>query len=169
MSWVRNRNVRYLAAALLCLPLGGCSIVLDIFDPGLFPTQGGQGVVIVAFNNMTRFSAQFLAFESKDSQDLTRGARNFTADVQAGEVSNEVLDCPVELLSPGSLDAGFTRATVSAVVMTDSGQQEVSYTGPVLITPDFRCGDLIEFRLISTGGGGDAAEEFRISVQVIPG
>jgi len=176
MSVVRTRVLLGLLAGSLALSLGGCVVIGDLLDPTLAQqlglTAGGtQGVIIVAFNNTTSFPATFQAFESRDVVDLARDSRNFSLQVAAGEVANEVLECPVGLVSPGSLGADFARVAVAAVVTTDAAAVAVNYAGPVLSAPDISCGDLIEIRLIQTTTTTDEAETsaFRIAVVVVPG
>ena len=177
MSVVRRRVLfGLLAGSLLVSLVGGCVVVADLLDPSLAGqlglTAGGtQGVIVVAFNNTTSFPATFEAFVSRDATDLTRDSRNFSSAVAAGDVANEVLECPVGVVSPGSLDASFARDGVAAVVTTDSGTEDVTYAGPVLSGTDISCGDLVEIRLVQTsaGTGDTATSAFRIVVVVIPG
>lgn len=169
-----------LAGAMLLLVLVGCTVAADFFNPtfastlGLTPASSGQGVVIVAFNNTTRFNATFYAYESLDAVDLSRQARNFSQVVAPSEVKNEVIDCPVERVSPGSLDASYAEIPVAVVVEgqgTAEGEQ-VTYTGGPLISGQaFSCGDVIEIRLSQrqTGTGDQAETEFFLTVRVLPG
>lgn len=174
----RGQSIRGLLAGLLVLPLAGCGIVADMFDPGLLmmlgidPTGGSQGVVIVSFRNATTFPAQFLAYEALDATDVSRDARNFSLAVGPGEVGNEVLFCPVGVISPGVLGADFARETTAALVTTEGGVATVAYGGPVLVVGDaYRCGDVIEIGLEPAAGtGGDAGDRaFRITVRIIRG
>lgn len=171
MVLAQSRLVRRLACGVMLLPLCGCVIVSDLFAPGLLPVAStSQGVIIVAFNNTTRYPAEFIAYEAVDSSDLSRGARVFSLEVGSGEVGNEVLECPVEEISPGGLDESFGRTTNAVIVTTDEGQTQVQYTGPALESPDFGCGDVIEIRLNSAvTGGEDGGTEFSLLVRVIPG
>ncbi len=174
MRFALTPRAQLAALSVALVPLLGCPIVADILDPTLagqlgLGTTGSQGVVIVAFNNDTRFNVEFFAYESVDAQDLTRDSRNFTAQVTSGNVANEVLDCPVEVFAPGSLSADFAQNTLAATVTTDGGAVSVNYLGPPLETPDFSCGDVIEVRVQSTGAATDAEGAFEIVVRVIPG
>ncbi|MEW6251541.1 MAG: hypothetical protein AB1716_12910 [Planctomycetota bacterium] len=197
--------------ALVVTVLGGCPVIGDFFAPGLATSLGldptaqqpAQGVVIVAFQNMTQFPAVFYAFKATNSVDWTVGARNFSLEVAAGQVSNEVLECPVGVIVPGSFTYTLTStnqtgtgetgtgqtgttvtvtgtydntaATIAATAQggTAAAEATVAYAGQPLISGNaFRCGDVIEIRLIqataATGGEGQQ-QQFAISVRVIPG
>ena len=175
-----ERRVCVLAGGVVLLAVGACGIVSDALAPGLAQQIGldpasikpQQGTVIVAFNNATRFPATFFAYASADAVDLTRSSRNFSADIAAGKVGNEVLDCPVGRIAPGSLTSTFTvdgvAATLAGVAGSTGAVAIVGYAGnPVISGSSFNCGDVIEIRL-SAGGTADAPT-FVISVRVIPG
>ncbi len=182
MNIVWKRGWVWLAGAVLLLPIGGCTILSDLLAPSL-PLQLGldpstispqQGVVLVAFNNTTQFPATFFAFEAANAQNLSASARNFSALVDAGQQQNEVLDCPVGVVAPGSLSATFTPETLAATVAGTAGTTttvaQVAYAGPLLEAGHaYTCGDLIEITLSSTGGTGGAQAGYAISVRVIPG
>ena len=180
MRTARERIQGVLAGGLVLLAVGGCGLVVDLFAPGLAQAVGldpasikpQQGTVIVAFNNTTRYPATFFAYESADAVNLARSSRNFSADIAAGKVGNEVLECPVGLISPGSLSSTFTvdgvAASVAGVAGTTGVLATVGYTGnPVISGSSFSCGDVIEIRL--SAGGTTEAPTFVISVRVIPG
>jgi hypothetical protein len=165
---------------MVLLVVGACGLVSDALAPGLAQQIGldpasikpQQGTVIVAFNNTTRYPATFFAYQSADATDLTRSSRNFSADIAAGKVGNEVLDCPVGLISPGSLSSAFAVDTVAATLGGVAGSTAadaiVGYAGnPVISGSGFSCGDVIEIRL--SGGGTVEAPTFAITVRVIPG
>ena len=165
-----------LLLGLAVLPAGGCAVVGDLLDPGLAVALGmdpatikpQQGVVIVAFNNTTRYPAQFFAFESLDADDLTQSSRNFSAEVAAGQVQNEVLDCPVGLIAPGSLGDNFAYDSTAVVVTGPDFAEIKPYNGPPLLSgSSFSCGDLVEIRVSATGAG--AGERFAVTVRVVPG
>ncbi len=166
-----------LGAVLLTLPLLGCALVGDALDPtfvaqlGLDPATiiSQPGVVLVAFNNTTNQPAVFQAFSTVDAIDPTRGARNFSVDVAGKEVKNEVVDCPVGLIAPGSLDASFAWQRVGATVTTGTATTAVEYGGvPVTAGQSFLCGDVIEIRLSAAAATGDQ-QNYLITVRVIPG
>lgn len=175
-----ERMVCVLAGGVLLLALSACGLVSDALAPGLATQLGLDpasikpqlGTVMVAFNNTTRYPATFFAYLSVDATDLTRSSRNFSADIAAGKVGNEVLDCPVGLISPGSLDSAFApggiAASVAGVAGSTAALAEVAYAGnPVISGSSFSCGDVIEIRL--TAGGTTEAPTFAVSVRVIPG
>ncbi len=167
------------STCVLALSAGGCPLVADLMAPGLPLVLGfdpasivaPQGVVIVAFNNTTRYAAEFYAFEAADARDLTKGARNFSAEVPAGKQQNEVLECPVAIIAPGSLGADFQRVTTAVLVggTADAAvTAAVPYTGPMLQSGNaYNCGDVIEIRLSSTGTV--ESPTFSVSVRVIRG
>jgi hypothetical protein len=160
----------------------------DLVNPDVLSQLGldslltARGTVLVAFNNTTRFPAYFTAFYSQDAQDLTVKSRNFGTLVEARSVRNEVLQCPVGLVSPGILDSDYTintlAATINSTITTTTGatsvSAEVAYEGvPVQVGTAFFCGDVIEIRLTeqatATGGTGGTQALFVVSLRVIPG
>jgi hypothetical protein len=169
------------------LPLAGCTVVADFFAPGLISSLGfdpetlspSQGTVIVSFRNLTQSSAVFFAYKQTDASDPNTGAKTFSADVRAGQIGNEVLDCPIGLVSPGQLgaaaDGGAAAGGPAAVVMTVDAQGavtvvEVTYTGPPLLAGEaFNCGDVIEMRLQATPAGTGQGQQYVVTVRVIPG
>ncbi len=177
MKLMLDRAWLGLLCGLLVLPAGGCGIITDVFDVGLAAQFGldpasirpSQGTVIVAFRNATNVPVTFLAWRSADTVDLTRDSRNFSVEVQAGEVGNEVLDCPVGIISPGSLSATYAPDTVGATITTTGAA--VAYGGTMLVSGQaFSCGDVIEIRVSpGTSTGEDAAAQYVITVRVIPG
>ena len=163
---------------LLALPSGGCAILADALDPNLAVMLGldpatispQRGTIIVAFDNTTRFAAEFFAFESVEPEpaDYVVDSRNFSVQVPAGQVRNEVLSCPVGAISPGSLDASFAPQTLAVQVTTDTEVTDVEYTGQALQAGTaYSCGDVIEIRLVATGTA--TAQTYSISVRIIPG
>jgi hypothetical protein len=168
---------------LLVTPISGCAVAIDFFNPQLFQTFGvdtttvtGQpGVIIIALNNTTPADATFRYFYTTQTNDPGTAAqttRNSGAEVLAGEVINEVIDCPVGRVSPGTLLADLSRDTVAAQVLDVSGEGtelvDVEYTGPALSSGvAYGCGDVIEIRL-SREGAADAIQ-YRIDLRVIPG
>ena len=180
MRSMRKRRLAVLVGGLALLAAGGCGVFTDALAPGLAQEVGldpasinpQQGTVIVAFNNTTRYPATFFAYEGADAANLARSSRNFSADVAAGKVGNEVLDCPVGIISPGSLTSTFTvdtlAATVAAVAGTTGTLTSVAYTYNAVISgSSFSCGDVIEIRL--SAGGTTEAPVFAVTVRVIPG
>ncbi len=161
---------------LVLIAAGGCGLLVDFFDPDLAGRLGldpatikpQQGTVIVAFANSTRYPAAFNAYWSRDANNLAGYSRNFSVDVPSGNVRNEVLECPVGVISPGSLDSTFTPSGLAVVVQAAGEAAQVEYAGPPLISGDgFFCGDVIEIR-VSAIGTGDTAT-YAVSVRVIRG
>lgn len=173
-----NRIGRWLLCGLVLVPAGGCAVVSDVLSPGLLAQLGfdpativaPQGTVIVAFNNQTQFPADFFAFESVDARDLTRSSRNFSVHVDPNQVRNEVIDCPVGLISPGSLGATFAISTQAVDVLAAGGAAaQVAYAGqPLENGTAFVCGDIIEIRLVAAAGGTQQQNQaYQLIVQVI--
>lgn len=156
--------VSMLLCTLLLGTSGSCALIGDFINPDLAELLGissGGGVVIVAFNNTTDYTAIFEAFESVSATDLTNDSRQFSVEVTSDSVANEVLNCPLGLVYP-----------IGATVVTTSGVATAVYAGPELTSPDmFSCGDVIEFRLeetrTTTTNGTEST--FNIVVQVVPG
>lgn len=171
-----NKRWRWGGLLILAAALAGCNVAVDLLNPTLLTGLGldvsaltrNPGDVIVAFVNDSGTDAQFFAFATKDATDVTKGARNFSAFVEAGKVSNEVLDCPVGYISPGSLGADFAIDTVGAIVAadtTDTNAATVDYTAPgVVVESSFECGDVVEIRLGTSAGGA-----LQLRMRVIPG
>lgn len=164
--------VRALLASTLAISLGGCAIATDLINPDVYLQLGinpdglrqSQGVVLVAFNNQTSGTATFFAFSSVDFVDLARESRSFSVTVPPNDVRNEVVRCPVELISPGTLQADLTIATLALQVVTADGATDVDYVGGALVSGTaFRCGDVIEIRASEVG------DEIQLQVIVIPG
>lgn len=173
----------FLSGALL-LSLSGCVLLGDLVNENLVTSLGidpafidpAQGVVVVAFDNTTRFPATFYAFSSADRLDLTRDSRNFSVAVDANSQGNEVLDCPVGVISPGELDDSFMpstdlAATINGTITDDEGNTEtvdatVAYGGvPLELGESFQCGDLIIVRLSEVVADTDTTYQISISVQ----
>jgi hypothetical protein len=176
-----RRSVRWAAAGVvgftLLLPLG-CGFVTDLFNPSFFSNVGldpntifpAKGVVIVSFTNNTDAPAFFLAYESVNALDLTVHSKNFSVQVDPGENGNQVLECTVALISPGSLGADFKVDDVAAIVATAGGTTDVTYTAaPLEEGRDYRCGDVIDIELFPVAGGTGTTAAYQITVRVIPG
>ena len=175
---MRHRRVGLLvmaACGAALLSSLGCAIAADVFSPAIFASfgldpasiSGGGGTVIVSFTNNTTFPATFLAFESEDASNLATDSRNFSVEVEAGETRNEVLTCPVEVISPGSLDASFAIDALAANVTTDGGTETAEYGGAALIEGlDYSCGALIDIQLFPPTG---ALAAYQLTVRVVPG
>ncbi len=154
--------------AMLLLPLSACVLLGDIFNPDFISAIGidpgtilpQSGTIAVVFSNETSSPAVFQAFEQSDAQDPTLGARNFGVEVPAGEKRNEILSCPVGLISFGQIDASYSVTTVAANVLTNAGgTTQIDYTGAALESgSEYTCGDVINARLVdsaTTDGGYD--------------
>jgi hypothetical protein len=175
---MRSNVVRLLALAvsaggLLLVP--GCTFLADAFSPAIFTALGldpgaifpPRGTVIVVFANQTSYPAAFSAFESVDAQDLSQDSRNFSVQAAANETRNEVLDCPVGLVGPGTLDTSFASDLIVARVQTPTGVVDVPYGFTLTGGTDFVCGDVVEFTLTTTGSGQN--QTFSVGLRVVPG
>ncbi len=184
------RSWRWVILGLMLVPIGGCGVIVDVLNPGLLVDLGldpatiipQPGTVIVAFHNTTPYTATFFAYESVDTVDLSQSSHNFSTVVGADEVKNEVLECPVGQIAPGSLAADFTPDTLAAAVRVVTADQQtqtvelvdVEYAGDPLVSGiAFTCGDLVELRLVvattAADNQGGTQQQFRMVVQVIPG
>ncbi len=162
------RSARILAAVVGVVAAGalsGCGLTADVFNPGVFSSFGidpntvipSQGSIIVLFKNSTANTAVFFAFTSKDPLNLTIESRNFSVEVPPNDNRNEVVDCPVGLVSPGTLGADFTPDNIAATV----GGTDITYAWSLISGRDFTCGDVIEVELTDNA-------TFPITVRVIP-
>lgn len=182
MTTLRKRAMQGLLLALAVAPLTGCLLAVDVFDPGLWTQLGidpatiyrPPGTIIIAFNNQTQYAAEFRAFTLTDLNDITRGSRNLVTAVDPNEVVNEVLDCPIGLISPGGLAADFSIDVVGALVavVSEEGAEmmTVEYDTPALSLrsgESYSCGDVIEIRLESSISEGELV--FLLQMSVIPG
>jgi len=180
MRLAQMRVWPWLLGGLLLASAGGCAVIADLFDAGLAAEFGidpatikpQQGTILVAFVNNTRFTATFYGYKTSSATDLSSGAKNFSAEVAPGEVQNEVLECPIGVVSPGSLGTDFsidaTAATLSDVAGGEAAAAVVAYAGTPLVSGSaFSCGDVIEVRLTQVTVGDQV--EFLLSVRVIPG
>lgn len=162
---------------LLAAAMSGCMVLSDVINPnlltglGLDPNiiRGAQGSVLVSFNNTSEFPASFFVSVSDSPADPTSNAFGVQATaVQAGEIRTHVIDCPVGVITPGAPSANFATGTVAVRVFTGAATVDVMYDGaPLQAGDEFRCGDLIELRLIQSGDGA-AADDYRILIRVIP-
>ncbi|MBK9128613.1 MAG: hypothetical protein IPM13_12570 [Phycisphaerales bacterium] len=168
-----NRTARWLGLVLGCGLLGGCEVALDLVNPALLSAlgidttsiTGSPGVVLVAFNNTTSDPAIFYAFSAPNASNVLVGSRSFSTLIDGGDVGNEVVECPVQLLGPGQLDgSGIGTLAVTVVPADGTNTVDVNYTGGLLQEGvAFRCGDVIEIRLSRTAAG------YAVGVRIIPG
>jgi hypothetical protein len=165
---VRNLRVAFAASALLVLaPLTGCQIPADLINPDLITSLGfdvesispSAGRIVVAFNNEASSPADFFIAVSDDPADpLSNVIGAPVTNVAAGETVNRVFDCPVGVITPGLPNAEGTTGTAAINVQTGAGIA-VLYNGSTIVSGrDFRCGDVVEIRLVQTGDGAAAAD-----------
>ncbi|MCK4340936.1 MAG: hypothetical protein KAY37_04355 [Phycisphaerae bacterium] len=179
--------MRWLTLGLVLAPLSGCAVVGDLLNPGFVLGLGldpatitpPEGTVLVAFNNTTPYPAYFRAYYLVDQNDASRDSRNFSVVVEGGEVENEVIECPVGRISPGTLfniysvDPEESVDPVAVITYAASGETiqqviveyDVSY--PVDVGTAFQCGDVVEIRLSEAAAFAEA--EVVVTVSVIPG
>ena len=164
---------------LLLLPALGCAFAADLVNPDFLRQVGFDpatvvppaGKVVVAFTNDTDQSATFYAYVAEEVlDDQVIAGVNLTSAVPSGMTGSEAVDCPFEFIAPGRLGADLSASADAAVVGDVAGQETVAYEGtPLVMGVDFVCGDLIEIRLIQTGGEDQAQAQYALRVQVYPG
>ncbi len=174
---------RCLLGSVALLPLVGCALAGDLLNLNFIEQLGidpatispSQGVVMIAFvNNTAAPTVVFSAFSVANTADPRLGSRNFSVTVAAGEVKNEVVDCPVEALGPGSLTASFAVNPLAATVITTTGASQVQYTGqPLRLGESFQCGDLVEIALspataTTTTDQGAGQQNFVLTIRRVP-
>jgi hypothetical protein len=178
-----TRRGRVVLGLLIVLAgaLAGCEFGVDVLNPDFLQQIGvdassiarPQGNIIVAFNNTTGSRATMLAFIADNPADLSEGARNFSAVVDAGGIRNEVLDCPIGLICAGSVDGSYEVSGIAAQVevVEDETQEVVQVEYNVNFALEsgvgFQCGDVIEIRLEDAVLDGQQA--FQVRINVIPG
>ena len=174
MKRVTQAVMHLVAGIVLLVPLPGCIVAADLFDPSFISSLGidpitvfpRTGTVIITFSNDTSSTARFRAYEIGDAANPEGNARNFSVDVPAGEVRNEVLDCPVDVISLGTLDASYA-ATANAATVYATADTEVTYGGSEMQSgSEYECGDVISVRLTQQG---QESTTFAVSVEIIPG
>jgi len=169
MQRMRTRHPAFLVCCAALLLAGGCVIASDLVNPQFFALLGldpstilpGEGSIIVAFVNNSDATARFFAYEAVDLND----ARNFSVDVPPNSMRNEVIDCPVTVLTPGMITAEGTPDTTAVQLLDTEQAVAVAYNGSTLLVAGqhFECGDLIEFILDQAG------TTYTFSVVVVPG
>jgi hypothetical protein len=172
-------STRKLAIIGLAVPLlSGCVVLSDVINPNLLVSLGFDpntilpptGTVIVVFNNQTQFPVTFYAFQAQEPNDLRVDAANLSLTVDPNATRNDVLDCPVGVISPGVLDNDFNPDPLAATVFTGQQGVDLNYAGaPLLSGRDYTCGDVIEIRVTAGAAGGDAQQAFAVTVRVLPG
>ena len=174
-----GRIWRWLLCGVL-LPAGGCGIVSSVLDPSLTSTLGlnlgafttPPGVVMITFKNSTSLPATFFAFEAADVNNLDAG-RNFSVPVAAGQVGNEVVNCPVGAIYPGTVLASGALSGEAAILQGTGSVAVVGYAGGLLTAGQvYSCGDVVEIgvsQVAATDSSGNAVQSYVITVRVIPG
>ncbi|MBN2447443.1 MAG: hypothetical protein JXO22_11995 [Phycisphaerae bacterium] len=174
MKRVTLAVLHLIVGTVLLVPPTGCIVAADLFDPSFVSALGidpitvypRTGTIIVTFTNNTTSAAVFRAYEIGDVDNPDGNSRNFSVVVPAGEVRNEVLFCPIDVISLGTLDASYTATNDAATVYAES-DTEVTYGGAELQNDsEYECGDVIS--VVLTEQGTDSAT-YSLSVQVIPG
>jgi hypothetical protein len=176
-------NPLRISLLVVCLPLvalaGGCAVATDVVNPNLLSALGldpatvipSPGRLIVACVNDTQYATEFTfvatsaPLASATVADLTPG----WARVEAGETALSPFDCPVVNLVLGGLNEDYSLSDTAVTVTTDGADIAVVYSGAMLeVGRDFACGDVIEVRLVQTGGEA-GTEDFAIQVRIVPG
>lgn len=166
----------------LTLASSGCFLAADLVNPNFFSQfgidpnsiTGRPGTIIVNFNNATQFPASLNVIVGEDEFDLTQGASVFNIVAGPQDAFNEVLDCPVEFLSFGTLDADFMVMNDAVDVVLAEGDAAVNYLGANLNQgQEFACGDVINVTLTEVAGdaGGDDDDDmnnqnFALTVEI---
>jgi hypothetical protein len=176
------RKVGLAGGLALCVSLSGCVLAADMINPAFLFSVGvdpvlvlpQSGTVIVTFRNESGAPAIFHAYEVKNAQNPAAGARNFAVEVPQGQVRNEVLFCPVGVISLGMVGAdGATADATGAEVFgaADAAGAAVEYAGaPLRSGVEYSCGDVISIRLVRGGGTGtDAAAAYSFVVEIVRG
>lgn len=168
-----GRMVVLVAAAAT---LSGCFVAADLIEEdllralGISPQliTGEPGKIVVAFNNTTGDPAEMSVVYTTEPES-TAFTRERSVRLSAGEIRNAVIDCPVTLLTPGSLAAGAAEAA-RVTPIGGQGATVVAYQGAPLGRTDFTCGDLIVVTLSEVAGtGAEQQGTFAIRVRVVPG
>ncbi len=167
-----------LTAALLVATASGCVVGADALNPGFLSALGFDpatvippaGRIVVTFNNQTDFPASFTVTVADSATDPTANARLLlTEPLQPNEVQAQVVECPVGLIAPGTVADQQQGGTVAAQVQMADQTVDVAYQGaPLIADDDFRCGDLIEVRLVQVADDQNNVA-FQLQVRVLPG
>ncbi len=150
--------------------LGGCVVAADLINPSTLQLLGlnidtirpRPGNIIVVFENNTDQPAIFAAYRQSDEDEIST-AFSFIVEADPMDTSNEVVACPVGLVSLGAPNA--MGETLGAQI----GGTAVNYSGdPLQEGVDFVCGDVIVFTA-NPIAAGDMNQTFEITARVIPG
>ena len=175
----KRRTWILLLTAVAILPALGCALAASALNPNLLSQLGfdpntifpSTGTVIVVFDNQTSSVVVFNVWYADDPVAFTGSSHNISIPVDPTSTDNEVLNCPVGGLAPGTLGADFKPTTDAAVVQT--GATPVAYNGATLISGrDFECGDVVIVHLTQQAGQsgqGGTTNPYAITVQVVPG
>jgi len=155
-----------IAGVALLLPMPGCFVATDLLNPGILSAVGvdpatvipSQGRLLITYRNMTSGVAYFTSIVADDlAQAETDPTLVFATEVGASEMQTMVVDCPVGIMSP-----------IGAGVITDTAVAELTYGGsPLYSGEDYVCGDVIEVRLVETGG--TEGVQYSLEVRVLAG
>jgi hypothetical protein len=178
----RSRLVLALAGCGLLGAVLGCAFAADLlnsdmliqlgFDPATIVPESGKA--IVAFTNNAGEQATCYVSVSSDPSDAMADVRSVPIEADVGQTASVVFDCPIGVVTPGAPGTESSSGGTTAVIVTDAAGTvtEVAYAGAPLVSGvDFLCGDVIEIRVISLGGGtaDQAQANYVLRVQVHPG
>jgi hypothetical protein len=170
--------------AAVWLSLVGCAMVTDLISPNFLATLGidpatviqPQGRVIIAFQNSTIATTDFGATVASSVAALaTDPVYVYARDVAPDETRMMVVECPVAAILPSAPIGGSELTAVGSGTRTSGQTTEtvdfaLAYQGAVLQEGlDFECGDVIEVRVVQTGGGTDTTIAVTLQVQVLAG
>jgi len=169
-----RRTSAALGALLALGSVLGCALGSDLLnaealvwlglDPGtIIPARGS---VLIAFTNDTPNPVEFHAYTASDAADLSKGARNYFVEAPPGQTLNEVIDCPIGLVSLGTVGEDLMVDRTGAIVRPAAeAAVAVAYTGAELpYGSGLSCGDVVAVRIRGSGTEGDP---YTISVRVL--
>jgi hypothetical protein len=184
MSGRTFRMVVLLGCLVTVLPLLGCALFTDMLNPDFLSALGvdpatvirPRGVVVIAFKNSTIATTDFGASVASSLATLETDPQYvYARDVGPNETRTMVVDCPVGVIAPSAPIEGNVATAVGEGTQT-SGQTTEAVTfslvymgSPLVAGSDFDCGDVVEVRVVQTGGGADGAIVVTLEVRVLAG
>jgi hypothetical protein len=169
----KRSSLAHLLMVCLLVPLPGCAVVADLFNPnfvsgfGLSTTTiGDGGVTIVAFSNRLAAGATLRIVTSETADFQTGVVQNFEVPADPDRVVNQALFCPLGIVTFGVATGVEGNVMVDQAVAVEVGGDmpgNVAYIGqPLIANRDFLCGDVIS---VEVSGNGEATQ---LVVRVVP-